>query len=351
MYETLLGFLTAFFLTYFAIPSIIQIARVKNLCDEPGERRSHSVATPSLGGIGIFAGILFSVILWTPFKVFSEQQYYLCAFIVLFLIGAKDDIIPISPRKKLAGQILAACILVFKSNVLISSFYGVFGIYTLPYWVSVFISIFTIVVITNAFNLLDGINGLTGSIGTLICIVIGTWFLMTNNIGLAMMAFSTAGSLVAFLRYNFTPAKIFMGDTGALIVGTVCSILTIKFIEGHSELSNSPYALKSVPALAIGILVLPLFDTARVFLTRIFQGKSPFYPDRNHIHHLLIDSGLSHMQATGVLFLVNVVFIIMAFSLQSIGTAKLILVILAVSSILSWVLFNIASKKRSLISN
>ena len=137
--------------------------------------------------------------MWTPFHLFDDLQYILCSFIILFLIGAKDDILPLAPNKKLIGQILAASILVFKSNVRITSLYGIFGIHELPEVVSILLSIFTILVIINAFNLIDGINGLSGSIGTLITLIIGTWFLLIDHVGLAIIAFALAGALLAFL--------------------------------------------------------------------------------------------------------------------------------------------------------
>ena len=346
MYDVILSFLTAFTLTYFAIPSIIHIARTKNLCDEPGERRSHAESTPSLGGIGIFAGVIFSIILWTPFNYFGDLQYILCAFIIVFLIGAKDDILPMSPNKKLIGQILAAAILVFRSNVKLTSLYGIFGVYALPEWVSIALSIFTILVIINAFNLIDGINGLSGSIGTLICITLGTWFFLTDHIELAIVAYSMAGAIIAFLKYNFTPAQIFMGDTGALLIGLVCSILVIKFIELHQGLADSPYAFENVAAVAIGIMILPLFDTLRVFTMRIIRGKSPFYPDRTHIHHLLIDFGLSHMQATGILVGVNIFFIFLVYKLQHIGSLSLLFVIFLTAISLSAGLYYTVNLKK-----
>ena len=347
MYDIILSFLTAFMLTYFAIPSIINIAKKKNLCDEPGDRRSHSESTPSLGGIAIFAGVIFSIILWTPFELFGDLQYILCSFIIIFLIGAKDDILPISPNKKLIGEVLAAAILVFKSNVKLTSFYGLFGIGELPEIVSILLSIFVIIVIINAFNLIDGINGLSGSIATLISVTLGTWFFLTDQIALALVAFSLAGAVVAFLKYNFTPAKIFMGDTGSLLIGLVCSILAIKFIESHNALSaNHRWAFKAVPAVAVGIMILPLFDTLRVFLMRAMRGKSPFSPDRTHIHHLLIDIGLSHMQATGVLVVVNILFIIMVIALQDIGSAKLLILIIAMAIALTAVLYFSVSRKK-----
>ncbi|MEM9819575.1 MAG: MraY family glycosyltransferase [Bacteroidota bacterium] len=361
MYDIILSFITAFVLTYFAIPSIIHIARVKNLCDEPGERRSHSTSIPTLGGIAIFAGVIFSIILWAPFKAFGDLQYILCSFIIIFLIGAKDDILPISPTKKLIGEILAAAILVFKSNVKLTSLYGIFGIYELPEMVSIVLSIFTILVIINAFNLIDGINGLSGSIGTLIAITLGTWFLVIDRLDLAIVAYALAGAVIAFLKYNVTPAKIFMGDTGALLIGLVCSILAIKFIEINEQLAATvkvpgyipepgsdyrPYIFKAVPAVAIGIMILPLFDTLRVFIMRSLKGKSPLYPDRTHIHHLLLDYGFTHMQATTILVFVNIFFIGVVVSLQSLGSVILLLLIFSLATLMSAFLFYSVSRKK-----
>ncbi len=349
MFDIVLAFITSFTLTYLAIPSIIHIAVKKNLMDEPGDRRSHVVSTPSLGGIGIFAGTLFSIILWTPFEHFGDLQYILCSFIIIFLIGAKDDIDPMSPSKKMLGELFAATILVFKANVRLTSLYGIFGIGELHYVVSILLSIFVIIVIINAFNLIDGINGLSGGLGTLICVVLGVWFLKVDSVEIAMVAFALAGSLVAFLRYNITPAKIFMGDTGSLLLGLVCSILTIKFIELHNVLEDRTFAFDSAPSMAIAILILPLFDTLRVFTIRLMNGKSPFHPDRNHIHHMMIDAGLSHTQASIFLIVVNFIFILIAFMLQGLGNLSLLIVILLLALLLSYILHRISQRKQKMI--
>ncbi len=329
MLAIVLSFLTAFTLTYFAVPSIINIALTKNLCDEPDERRAHEVRTPSLGGIGIFAGMLFSIVLWTPFSEFNQLQYMLCSFMIIFLIGAKDDISPIAPNKKLIGQILAAAILVFKSGILLSGFYGVFGLHNeLGLGFNIFLSFFTILVLVNGFNLIDGINGLAGSLGCLIIGTLGCWFFIIDRQELAIVAFATLGALMAFLKYNYTPAKIFMGDTGSLMIGLVVSVLIIAFIDTNYELQpGHPYRFEGIPAVAFGIVIIPLFDTLRVFTTRIFRGQSPFQPDRRHIHHLLIDHGLSHMQATGLLLFVNVLFIVLVFSLHTMINVNLLLML------------------------
>ncbi len=355
MYDLILSFITAFALTYISIPSVIGVARVKRLFDEPGERRSHTVSTPSLGGVAIFAGLVFAATLWTPFNYFADLQYILCALIIIFLIGVKDDIVPMTPYRKFAGQIFAAFILVYKANVKITSFYGLFGLYALPEWFSVPLSIFTIILIINAFNLIDGINGLAGSLGALISLTFGIWFFLVEKAELAIVAVALTGAIVGFLKYNYTPAKIFMGDTGSLLVGLVCSMLALKFMESHNsylveKIAEKPYLelykIQAIPAVTIGILIIPLFDTLRVFTRRILQGKSPFYPDKTHLHHLLLDLNCSHMQATGVLVVTNVVFVLIAYFLQGIGTFPLLMVILGLAVIASLILEKAAKRSR-----
>lgn len=347
MYDIVLTFLTSFALTYIAIPSIIHIALKKNLVDMPNERSSHTSRTPSLGGIGIFAGTVFSIVFWLPFQYFDNLQFILAAFIIIFLIGAKDDIISISPKNKFLGELFAAAILVLKANVRLTSLYGFFGIYEMPEYMSILLSIFTILVIINGFNLIDGINGLSASLGLLITGVFGVWFYLIGSIEFSILAFALFGALLAFLKFNITPAKIFMGDTGSLFIGMICSILAIHFIEIQSYLSNSPYTFKSAPSVAIGILILPLFDTLRVVILRLIDGKLPFNPDRRHIHHLLIDAGMSHMQATSTLIGICIAFIIMSFGLQNVGNLNLLIIILTIATCLSIMLSKAAQKKKS----
>ena len=346
MYDIILSFITAFLLVYMAIPSIINIAKVKQLYDVPDARKSHQEVVPTLGGVAIFAGVIFSIILWTPFDVFGDLQYILCAFIIIFLIGAKDDILPMSPYRKLLGQILACFILVFKAQVRLTSLYGIFGVHTIPVFLSIILSMFTILVIINAFNLIDGINGLSGSLATLISITMGTWFFLIDRTDLAIIAFSLAGATIAFLRYNITPARIFMGDTGSMLIGIISAILVIEFIEVHSEIQGSPYAFKAIPAVAVGILILPLFDTLRVFVFRLIKGKSPLHPDRSHIHHLLLDAGLTHTQATTVLVLVNLAFILFVVYFQDLGNLSLLIILMLMAAALTAIPYVIAKHRK-----
>ncbi len=329
-YDVIISFITAFTLTYFVIPPIIRVALKKELYDVPVERSSHTKVTPRLGGIAIFAGTIFSIMLWTPFNQYAgDLQYVLCAFILIFLVGVKDDIDAIAPSKKLVVEVLAAFILTFKAGVKISSLHGIMGIGDLGIIWSTVLTVFTIIVIINAINLIDGINGLSGSLVIVITGTLGVWFMLIKRYDLAIMAVSAAGATAAFLKYNYSPAQIFMGDTGALLLGLICSILAINFIELNSGLHDyNPFKINAAPAVAIGILILPLFDTLRVFTTRIVRGRHPLHPDRTHIHHLLIDSGLSHMQATSVLVCVNIFFIILVFLLQRYTTNAVLIILL-----------------------
>ena len=347
MYDLILAFITAFVPCYVLIPQVIHLAKEKHLYDMPdGKRKIHKEITPALGGIAIFAGIVFSVIFWTPFNVLAELQYMLAAFIVIFLIGVKDDILPMSARKKLIGELMAAGILVMKGNVSINSLYGFFGVQEIPTFVSIPLTIFTIIVIINAFNLIDGINGLSGSISLIISVVLGSWYFLMDKSSFAILAFAMAGAVTAFLKYNFTPAQIFMGDTGALLLGLISSILVIKFMEINRLYPDNNYSIKAAPAIAVSIIIFPLFDTARVFAMRIWRGRSPFSADRLHIHHLLIDYGFSHLQATSILAIATMVFITLAFWLQKMGTFQLLSVILISAFILSLFLQKIVERKK-----
>ncbi len=340
----------AFVVTFFLIPPIINVAKVKKLYDVPNGRSSHTEITPSLGGIGIFAGMMMSLAFWAPFRTFATLQYVLVAFFIIFLIGVRDDILPLAPRKKLYGQIAAALVLIFGAGVLITSLYGVFGVWGLPHWVAVLISLFTYIVVINSVNLIDGINGLAGSLTVLLAGLFGTWFWMLGDIGYAVLSFSLLGATLGFLKYNYTPARIFMGDTGSLLVGTTLAVLAIHFMEANGHLTpENPLWFDSVPAIVVSLLVLPLFDTMRVFIRRMLKGKSPFSPDKTHIHHVLLDLGLSHMQATGILVGGTLLFFGMAFMLQSIGTTYLVLLIVSVATLVSTLLSAYAKKRQNML--
>jgi UDP-GlcNAc:undecaprenyl-phosphate/decaprenyl-phosphate GlcNAc-1-phosphate transferase len=326
---------TAFIITFLAIPSIIRVSVIKNLFDEPGERKSHSSSIPTLGGLAIFAGVVFSFSFWSTGFDNAPTQYIISAIIVMFFIGIKDDIVELTAHKKLYGQLFAAIIIVLFADIRITSLYGILGVYQIPYWVSVILSMFTILTIVNAYNLIDGIDGLAGGVGAIAAFTFGLWFYNYNQIALCILAFSLFSSLLAFLVYNFSPANIFMGDTGSLVVGLILSVLTIFFVELSFDALPYAFPFRSSPAMAIAILIIPLMDTLRVFIIRLKAGRSPFQADRNHIHHQLLDFGLSHREAALTLYLVNIAFIVTALALRNISSLVLLYLLIMMAVVVS----------------
>ena len=337
--------MTAFVLTYFAIPKIIVVAKLKNIFDEPDNRKTHKQNIPTLGGLAIFAGTIFSICFYTN-SSFEEMRFIISGLLLLFYVGLKDDIIQMAAYKKLIAQIIAAVIVVYFGGIRINTFYGLFGVYELHPWISVPFSILTIIVITNAFNLIDGIDGLAGTISFLTCFVFGTWFFMYGNQPFYIPAYAVCGSILGFLIHNWHPAKIFMGDTGSLIVGFVNSILAIEFIETNRLLpSDEPMKVFAVPVVTIAILWLPLFDTLRVVMIRLSQGKSPLSPDRNHLHHMLVDNGFSHAKSTITLLLINSTFVLFAFTFQK-WRGETLLIFLSILMLLVTLILKFICRKK-----
>ncbi len=326
MENILLGSIFAFVITFYAIPVIIQVSNMKKLFDIPTDRKIHEDPIPSLGGLGIFAGFMVGLLLMADLsnkEAAATFQYYLTACMVIFFFGIKDDILILTPFKKFLGQLAVAAILIFKANLVITSMHGFLGIGNIDYTMGCCLSFFTIIVIINAFNLIDGVDGLAGSMGIVTSSFFAFFGLMSGEYYYALIGFTFAASLGAFLIYNYTPARIFMGDTGAMLIGVVNAILVIHFIN-MAENANILPVLAS-PAMGFGVLLIPLLDTLRVFAIRILHGRSPFSPDRNHLHHLLLDRGLSHMNITAILSAVAIFIIFVTYFLLPIGTTKVIL--------------------------
>jgi len=345
MINILLSSLIAFLVTFFAIPVIIQVAKEKKLFDEPGERKIHKMVIPTLGGLGIFAGFIFGLLICMPASFSAELQYFTAAFIVIFFLGMKDDVLILSVSKKFIGQLIAAAILIKFAGIGIHNMNGFLNINELPEAASIILSLFTIIVITNSFNLIDGIDGLAGSLGLLTTSIFGVYFYINGDIGSSVMAFTMAGSLIGFLIFNFSPAKIFMGDTGSLLLGLINSILVIKFINFASQ-QNITHPLQAAPAIGFSILIVPLFDTLRVFTLRLSYGRSPFSPDRKHIHHILLDLGMSHRQITVICVFINAIFVWLAFLLRDLGTTMVIGILLLGCTLLTGAVYLIRQRNR-----
>lgn len=323
----LLAFITGFIIVLISTPVLIKVAKIKHLVDEPGDRKVHHRSIPTLGGIMLFAGTIIAYSLWFPsaeeslggnYDVLSALQdfkYLVASMFILFFMGLKDDIIGMSPSKKLIIHLGVGFILVYMAHIRITNFNGLFGIYDIPIWISMVLSLFVYIVVVNAINLIDGVDGLAGGIGFIASMTFAFWFYQTGDLPLALLALGLAGSLAGFLIFNFNPAKIFMGDSGSLIIGVVLYVLAIKMIEFDE--SQLIYVIQgpSKPVMAMAILCYPLIDTLRVFSLRVLKGRSPFSADRNHIHHKLLSLGFSHKKTVFILYAYSIIIIAIAFAI------------------------------------
>jgi UDP-GlcNAc:undecaprenyl-phosphate/decaprenyl-phosphate GlcNAc-1-phosphate transferase len=335
-YIVIFSFLLSFAIVFASIPTIVNVAHLKKLLDEPGKRKSHTLQTPNLGGIAIFAGLSISVGIFFDLSLSKELGYLFVSMLILFFVGIKDDILIIAPAKKLYGEILSAFVLTVIADIRITNLHGFAGIAEIGYIPSILLTAFVMVVIINSFNLIDGIDGLASGIGIIVSITFGIWFYLTGQINYAVLAAALFGALTSFFWFNVFSKdnKIFMGDTGSLLIGLIICVLTVKFNE-INVLYRGSFSINSAPAVSIGIVFIPLFDTLRVFTIRILRKRSPFSADKNHLHHRLLLFGFSHLTATAILLGLNLVLILIAFSFQNIGIISLTLLCTVVGLIFS----------------
>ncbi len=315
-----LSFLAALLISLYEIPIVVRIVRKLNLLDHPNERSSADKSIPTLGGIAIFMSFIMSSTIGMSVCDFPEMKFIIPSIVLIFFVGLTDDILNIPPLKKLAFQIIVACILVFLAKIRFTNLHGTFGVWEIGPVTGSLLTCFTIVVLINAFNLIDGIDGLAAGVTMLIAFVLGAWFLISDHFAFAIISFTLVGSVLGFLYYNVygTKNKIFMGDTGSLVIGTLVSVLIIEFNE-HNIDQTQTYAIQSAPAISFGILSYPLMDLIRVIIIRIAHFRHPFRADKNHFHHRLLTLGLSHRQATFSIIGFNILFIIGVFYLNRTG--------------------------------
>ncbi len=320
-FQLILSILVSFFVTWRSIPVIINICNIKGLMVDPIKRSSHEHPTPTFGGVAIFASTLIGYMLWNFFDEGFLLHKVMAGLVILFFLGIKDDLFALDALKKLGSQVLVAVLVVVGSDLRITSFFGIFGIYELPYIISALFTIFLIVALINSFNLIDGIDGLSGGIGMIASGGFGLWFALNNQWSMAALGFSLSASLLGFLRYNFSiNNKIFMGDTGSLIVGFIISVLAIQFVQFNVFNTHTETVYQNAPVIAIVLLCVPIFDTLRVFGLRILKGKSPFKADRLHLHHLMVDNGLSHIATSFILYFATISLTTITYVLRSFFT-------------------------------
>lgn len=293
---------TSLVLTFLLMPLFVKFLMRIQILDKGGRRKIHKGTIPSMGGIIIFISFLLAMIFWQPFGVLGEGRFVTAALMLMALIGIRDDIVPLPAMIKLLVQIVAASMVVVVADVKLVSFYGLFGIYDLAPWLSYFLSIMFIIFVTNAFNLIDGVDGLAGTIAFFAFSFLSLWNYWVGNIEVAVFLACFVGALLGFLYYNWQPASIFMGDTGSLPLGFVLAVFTLEFITFNGALpAESTYKFHAVLSAGVAIVLLPVFDTTRVFLLRLSQKRSPFNPDKQHTHHAVMRKVQTHAKTVRIM--------------------------------------------------
>ncbi len=338
----------SFLITITIIPSILHVARFRHLYDDLGHfRKTHDHGIPRLGGVAIFVAFTITSLLFCMTNKSLPINYMLTACIILFAMGLKDDLAGVHSNTKFVIQLIVCAILVLLGDIRLTNFYGVFGIHQLPYLASVAVSMLIILLVVNAFNLIDGIDGLAATTGIIANGAFAGLFIYIHQYELAAVCLAMAGAIIGFLRFNITPAKIFMGDTGSLLVGLISAVMALKFMEVNRVSGNNVPHFNSAAALTLAILIGPLFDTVRVFVIRISNGVSPFTADRNHIHHRMLKLGFNHLQTTLILAGLSIISIVFVLLFESYGNPLLIGLIIFLSLAFNWgITFFLRSKER-----
>ena len=334
----LLCFITAFIVTLITIPPIIILIKKYRLYDVPNQRKEHTSPIPTMGGIAILAGMVTALFLWFPFTNQAAQICFFFSITVLLALGIMDDLKDLSAKYKFIIQAGLAALIVL-SGIRINSFDGFLGIGELPISAQYTITLLAIVGITNAFNLIDGIDGLAGGLGFMSLVTIGMFLTMSGDVNTALIAFALAGGILAFLYFNFNPAKIFMGDTGSLLLGFVVAVLSIRLMQVNHAAINP--VLPHGPAFVFGIVLIPVFDTLRVFAIRIWKGKSPFAADKTHIHHLLTNAGYSHGFAAKLISFVHGFILIEVYWLRELRQELIVGILLIFMMVVTVMLRNL----------
>ncbi len=314
-----LTLINSFILVYTIIPRISWVIVSRNLHDHPGERSSHSTSVPTMAGVSFFITLIMTVFFIQNFDADKIGMTLIASVTLIFMVGLKDDLVVSTPRAKLGMETIAVLFLLFSSNMQVLTLNGFLGIYEIPISISYPAVILLLLTIINAYNLIDGIDGLASIIAIVIFSIFALIFYATTNYFYFLICLSCIGILLAYLNYNFSHTKkIFMGDTGSLIIGFCIGFCALKFLA--MDISNfSRFTFKPENELIVlgGILFIPIFDMFRVIGVRLLNGKSPLYPDQNHIHHILVDSGLPHYKVALILGAANYIIVVLLIFLSS----------------------------------
>ena len=339
--------LVSFLFGWMAMPVVIRIAKAKGFVVRPNKRMSHTGEVPNIGGLNICFSFILTY-LFFEFEQMNHNQFFMIGLFAIMVIGFIDDILVLTPLSKLLGETLAGIALIGFADIRITHLHGIFGINEIGIIPSYLISLFILIAIINAVNLIDGIDGLASGLGILYCLFFAIYFGLVGEAGWSFIGIGMIGSLAVFFIYNVfgNREKIFMGDSGSLLLGYLLTAFVFRFCEINA-LGAIPaqFHMSASPAVAICVLTVPIFDTIRVSITRIKKGRSPFQPDKNHIHHLLLRTGLNHIQTTCILLLISLLFIALGIVGRNWNLWLLLIADFALATVLTLILWRVINTK------
>lgn len=341
--------LLAFLGTLWIHPKILKIAIMKNLVDNPDARKLQRNPVPVMGGMAVFFGILIGVC--SSQTMFSSPNAFMLmsAMLIMLYIGTMDDILNLSPKLRFIAEILIICWLMYVNRASIDSFGGLWGISSIPVWVSIPLTIFACVGIINAINLIDGVNGLSSGFCFMASVLFAIIFYKSGNTVMLIIAVTAAGAIIPFFLHNVfgKNTKMFIGDGGTLAIGTMMSMFVISTLKQESL--NASFALNGVGLIpmTLSILSIPVFDTLRVMSTRILHKRSPFSPDKTHLHHIFIDLGFSHAGTTVCIISLNFLIVAVWYLSYRLGASidMQLYIVLALSIAFTFVLYTYAKRQ------
>ena len=340
-------FTTGFMLMYFVTPVVIQVVKLRRLFEPVSNRSSHGQNVPSFGGITFFIVLILALNISEQFFVTSRAVFLVPSALFIFFMGLKDDLTGISPWNKITVQLIATTILFLSPDFQITNLYGFLGIHEIAPWICIPLAFLVVIFYINAYNLIDGIDGLASGLGALFFTFFSVVYFTLNDFMMMAVCLAMVGSFVAFLRFNTSKDKrIFLGDTGSLLIGFLIAAIVINILskDYHEEIQMKYVA--NLPLLIISALYIPVFDSIRVFIIRIKNGKSPFASDRSHIHHVILEYfKISHQKTSLLLVSLNaLILFIMGFITDFCNHKTSIFVLVFITLILAVVLHKLRMK-------
>ena len=335
--------------TLWVHPKVLKISIMKNLVDNPDARKLQRNPVPVMGGIAVFFGIVIGIC--SSQMMFNSPNVFMlvAAMLIMLYTGTIDDIIDLSPTIRFIIEILVVLWMMYINKSSIDCFWGLWGVDTIPQWISYPLTIFASVGIINAINLIDGVNGLSSGFCFMASVMFAIIFYTTGNTVMAIIATSAAGAIIPFFFHNVFGyhTRMFIGDGGTLVIGMMMSMFTISILGQNSVCADYAESGLSLVAMTLAILAIPVFDTLRVMTSRIIRGTSPFHPDKTHLHHLFIELGFSHAGTTISILTINFLVVVLWFVSYKLGASieVQLYIVIALSILTTFIFYTYANKK------